>query len=197
MRARSPFVAACLAAIAGLTGCAVKKPPTAPQIVQQSLPATTQIRDRWASQAASGLVQDGWLKTLSDPQAEAVVEEVLRNNLDLRLAATRLEVAAGIATQAHAQLLPSVVVQSSAKVSGRFEDKRFNSSGIFAAASWEVDVWGKLRNQSAAAGENYQATEEELRFARQSLAALAASSHGMPGRITSPQMSSSSPAPRP
>jgi len=127
MRARRPFLAACLAAITGLTGCAVKKPPTAPQIVQQSLPATTKIRDQWASPAASGLVQDGWLKTLSDPQAEAVVEEVLRNNLDLRVAATRVEVAADIATQAHAQLLPNVVVQGSAKVSGRFENKRFNS----------------------------------------------------------------------
>jgi outer membrane protein, multidrug efflux system len=118
MRARSPFLAACLAAIAGLTGCAIKKPPTAPQIVQQLLPATTKIRDLWASQAASGVVQDGWLKTLSDPQAEAVVEEVLRNNLDLRLAASRVEVAAGVATQAHAQLLPSLLVQGSAKVSG-------------------------------------------------------------------------------
>jgi NodT family efflux transporter outer membrane factor (OMF) lipoprotein len=174
MRARPPFLAACLAAITGLTGCAVKKPPTAPQIVQQSLPATTKIRDQWASPAASGLVQDGWLKTLSDPQAEAVVEEVLRNNLDLRVAATRVEVAAGIATQAHAQLLPNVVVQGSAKVSGRFENKRFNSSGIFAAASWEVDVWGKLRNQSAAAGESYEATEADVKFARESLAALAA-----------------------
>ena len=164
----------CLAAISGFCGCAVKKPPTVPQIVQQSLPSTTKIRDQWASPGALGVVHDGWLKTLSDPQVEAVVEEVLRNNLDLRLAATRVEVAAAMATQAHAQLLPSVVAQSSAQVSGRFEDKRFNTSGIFAVASWEIDVWGKLRNQSAAAGENYQATETEVRFARESLAALAA-----------------------
>jgi multidrug efflux system outer membrane protein len=174
MRARTRFLTVCLATIAGLAGCAVKKPPTLPQIVQQSLPAATKIRDQWASLAASVPVEDSWLKTLSDPQVEAVVEEVLRNNLDLRLAATRVEVAAGIATQAHAQLLPSVVVQGSGKVSGRFENKRFNSSGIFVTASWEIDVWGKLRNQSAAAGESYQATEAEVRFARESLAALAA-----------------------
>jgi len=171
---RSPFLAACFAAVAGLSGCAVKKPPAAPQIVQQSLPPTTKIRDQWVSPGAPGLVQDGWLKTLTDPQVEAVVEEVLRNNLDLRLAATRVEVAAGMATQAHAKLLPSVAVQGSAKVSGRFEGQRFNSSGIFAAASWELDVWGTLRNQSAAAGENYQATEADVKFARESLAALAA-----------------------
>jgi outer membrane protein TolC len=41
-------------------------------------------------------VEGSWLKTLSDPQVQAVVEEVLRNNLGLRLAATRVEVAAGI-----------------------------------------------------------------------------------------------------
>jgi outer membrane protein, multidrug efflux system len=174
MRTRSLFVAACFAVIAGLSGCAIKKPPTVPQMVQQSLPPTTKIRDQWASPGASGMVLDGWLQTLSDPQVEAVVNEVLRNNLDLRLAATRVEVAAGMATQAHAQLLPSVVAQGGGKVTGRFENKRFNSSGIFATASWEVDVWGQLRNQSAAAGENYQATEEDVKFARESLAALAA-----------------------
>jgi outer membrane protein, multidrug efflux system len=174
MRASAPFLAACLGAIASFPGCAVRKPPSVPQTIQQSLPPATKIRDQWASPGAAGLVQDGWLKTLSDPQAEAVVEEVLRNNLDLRLAATRVEVAAGLATQAHAQLLPSVAAQGSAKVSGRFENQRFNSSGIFATANWEVDIWGKLRNQSAAAGENYQATEAEVRFARESLAALAA-----------------------
>jgi multidrug efflux system outer membrane protein len=174
MRARSLFLAACLASVAGLSGCAVKTPPAVPQIVQQSLPPTTKIRDQWASPRGPGLVQDGWLKTLSDPQVEAVVDEVLRNNLDLRLAATRVEVAAGMATQAHAKLLPAVGVQGSAKVTGRFENQRFNSSGIFAAASWELDVWGTLRNQSAAAGESYQATEADVKFARESLAALAA-----------------------
>ncbi len=174
MRGRSLFLIACLAAIADFSGCAKKKPPTVSKIVQESLPPTTKIRDQWSSPGASGLVQDGWIKTLSDPQVEGVVEEVLRNNLDLRLAATRVEMAAAMATQAHAQLLPSVVAQGSTKVSGRFEDKRFNTSGIFAVASWEVDVWGKLRNQSAAAGENYQATETDVRFARESLAALAA-----------------------
>ena len=61
---------ACLAAIAGFSGCAVKKPPAVPQIVQQSLPPTTKIRDQWTSPGAAGLVQNGWLKTFSDPQVE-------------------------------------------------------------------------------------------------------------------------------
>lgn len=71
-------------------------------------------------------------------------------------------------------VLPAVIIQGGPNISGRFEGKQFNSSGIFGAIAWELDIWGRLRAQSAAAQESFQATEADLVAARQSLAALAA-----------------------
>jgi multidrug efflux system outer membrane protein len=173
VRRMSTLLCGCLAACS--LSCAVKKPPSMPEILKQGLPETTKARDQWAAPSGvSGPVEYGWLKGFADPQMEAVVEEVLRTNLDLRLSATRVEVAAGLATQARAMVLPTVVVQGGPNVSGRFENKQFNSSGIFGAIAWELDIWGKIRAQSAAAQESYRATEADLGAARQSLAALAA-----------------------
>ncbi len=43
-------------------------------------------------------------------------------------------------------------------------------------ASWEVDVWGRLRSQQAAARLGYEAVALDYSFARQSLAATTAKS---------------------
>jgi NodT family efflux transporter outer membrane factor (OMF) lipoprotein len=45
-----------------------------------------------------------------------------------------------------------------------------------ATVSWEIDVWGRLRSQRAAAQENYEAIALDYAFARQSLAATTAES---------------------
>jgi NodT family efflux transporter outer membrane factor (OMF) lipoprotein len=45
-----------------------------------------------------------------------------------------------------------------------------------ATVSWEVDVWGRLRAQHAAAQQNYEAIALDYAFARQSLAATTAKS---------------------
>ncbi|MCP5165729.1 MAG: TolC family protein, partial [Pseudomonadales bacterium] len=44
----------------------------------------------------------------------------------------------------------------------------------WASASWEIDLWGRLRSQRAAAAARYQATALDYDFARQSLAAVTA-----------------------
>ena len=106
MRRMSTLLCGCLAACS--LSCAVKKPPSMPEILKQGLPETTKARDQWAAPSGvSGPVEYGWLKGFADPQMEAVVEEVLRTNRDLRLSATRVEVAAGLATQARAMVLTS------------------------------------------------------------------------------------------
>ena len=48
------------------------------------------------------------------------------------------------------------------------------SYATYGLLSWELDVWGKLRAQRAAAFESYQAVGLEYAFARQSLAATVA-----------------------
>ena len=166
-----------------LTGCAVKKPPAHPEVVQQSLPATTRIPNQWTSEGSdSGNVENGWMKSFHDQQMEAVVAEALKNNLDLQAAATRVAVASNVVTEVRAQLFPFVGAPGSASMAGRFDQKnaqgqtegRFNNSSILVGAAWELDVWAKIRSQVAAARQGLAAAEASYQWARMSLAATTA-----------------------
>ena len=46
----------------------------------------------------SGEVEDGWIKSFDDSELERLVDEALRNNLNLRIAATQIDTAAAAAT---------------------------------------------------------------------------------------------------
>ena len=55
---------------------------------------------------AAGVVATEWVQTFGDPQLEALVDEGLLNNLDLKAAAARVDVAAGLVVQARSLLYP-------------------------------------------------------------------------------------------
>ncbi len=166
-----------------LCGCAVKKPPVTSQAIKESLPPATEIPDQWTSpDTSSAPVETGWLKGFHDPQMEAIVAEALHNNLDLQAAATRVQVAANIVTEVHSQMMPMIGVVGSAQYLGRFRQKKpsgqtkgnFNASSLLGGVSWELDIWGKIRSQTAAANQGLAATQSDYQWARMSLAAITA-----------------------
>jgi NodT family efflux transporter outer membrane factor (OMF) lipoprotein len=168
-----------------LSACAVKKPPAPSQVIKNSLPTTTTIPDNWTSlDTSSAPVETGWLKSFNDPQMEDIVAEALKNNLDLQVAATRIVVAANIVTEVRAQMLPIVGLSGSGSVMGLYDQpggflgrtrsSLKNSSNILGAVSWELDIWGKIRSQTAAAKQGLAATQSDYQFARMSLAATTA-----------------------
>lgn len=168
-----------------LCACAVKHPPTTAQTIQQSLPETTKIPAEWTSpDASSAPVLTDWIKSFADPQMEAVVAEALKNNLYLQAAATRIDVAANIVTQVHAQIMPLVGILGSGTYLGRYDEKnrlgkdkgRYNASSLLGSVSWEADLWARLRAQVAAAQQELAATQADVKFARESLAAVTAQS---------------------
>ena len=163
--------------------CAVKKPPSTPMIVKDALPPTTKIPDQWSSAGSNPAgVETGWLKAFNDPQMEAIVAEAIKNNLDLQAAATRVQVAANVVTEVHAQMMPMIGVGGEAKYLGRFHQTdsqgetrgNFNASRLLGGVSWELDIWGKIRSQTAAAKQDFAATESDYQWARMSLAAITA-----------------------
>jgi len=166
-----------------LCACAVKKPPATTQVVKDSLPPTTSIPGQWTSTGVnSAPVETAWLKSFNDPQMEAVVAEAIKNNLDLQAAATRIQVAANVVTEVHSQMMPMIGIVGEAKYLGRFREKsasgktrgNFNASSLLGGVSWELDVWAKIRSQTAAAKQNLAATESDYQWGRMSLAAVTA-----------------------
>jgi multidrug efflux system outer membrane protein len=164
-----------LAALAVLSGCALKTPLTQSEVVEQALPATTQIPSAWQAEARAGPVADGWLKSFQDPLLEAIVAEAIANNLDLRLAAERVRIAQQQVLVVGAQLAPQIGGQLGAKsIRDKDQDDRFNSTLAYVGVAWELDLWGRLRAQRAATEAVFEASALDYAQARQSLAALVA-----------------------
>jgi NodT family efflux transporter outer membrane factor (OMF) lipoprotein len=171
MRAIAPLL--CCAALALVSGCAVRQPPPPADALATALPPATVVPPAWTAPGGiGGVVATEWLPTFGDPQLEKLVEEGLQNNLDLKAAAARVEAAAALIVQARSLLYPQLALIGGAGVVGR--DWTKDRSGIVGGISWELDLWGRVRAGAASATAARQATEADLLFARQSLAATVA-----------------------
>ncbi len=161
-----------------LTGCATKQPPTRVEIQQQSGTLTNlTLTNAWkAAPVSTNSIQDNWLASFGDAQLDALVVEALANNPDLRVAATRVEQAGEYVELAKAALRPAVNVFGTGGLNMGGGDISSALQGISLGASWEPDLWGRMRYGRNAAQANYASAQADFEFARQSLAASTAKS---------------------
>jgi NodT family efflux transporter outer membrane factor (OMF) lipoprotein len=115
-------------------------------------------------------VDDGWIAAFGDPELDALVDEAIANNLNLRVAGAMVERADGVAQLAQAGLKPVVGVGAeSARVRGP-EPIAGTTRQWGSAVAWEADVWGRLRAGVAAAEASRDAVIADYEGARLSLA---------------------------
>jgi len=165
--------AAPLALAVALAGCALKTPPEQKALASEAMPALT-APAVWAAQGGgAGSVGGGWLQTFSDPRLDALVADALAYNASLRFAVANVERAAAIARQAGATLYPQVTAM--VRGGGTTSDGSGLTGGGF-YASWELDLWGRVRSQAAGGTAQFEAVEKDAAYARQSIAALVAKS---------------------
>ena len=96
--------------------------------------------------------------------------EALANNEDLRIAAARVDQFQGAKVTTRAPLFPAIGYAGSTGEESRSElvygpgadDARSFSSAGF-TAGWEIDVWGRVRNLTAAADADWRASEADRR----------------------------------
>ena len=116
-------------------------------------------------------VADDWLATFDDPRLNALVEEALANNPDLKVAAARVEQAAAYVEAAGSTMKPQV--SAIGNISGKNASSgALNFGGVF--ASWELDLWGQVRSGREAARMQLLSAELSDHYARQSMAAMVA-----------------------
>jgi NodT family efflux transporter outer membrane factor (OMF) lipoprotein len=159
---------------ASAAGCALKAPPAREEIRGQSLPNLT-VPAQWAEQGGTaGSVVNGWLATFNDPRLEALVRDALLYNFDLQVAAARMEQAAGYVRLAGATLYPQVNLL--ARGGGELSGDSSGLEGVGVFATWELDLWGRVRAGREAARSQYQSAELDAEYAAQSIAAMVAKS---------------------
>jgi NodT family efflux transporter outer membrane factor (OMF) lipoprotein len=173
LQAIAAAVAAALVATM-VAGCILNKPPDAAAIKEVALP-TVQIPAKWTGVGAgAGVVSDNWLAGFRDDQLSAAVAEAIGHNADLRVAAARVEQAQLHAKLAGAKLWPSVDLL--ARGGGKLSGDGSGIQGGVLSATWEVDLWGRVRYGRAASAAQFASAQADFEYARESIAALVAKS---------------------
>ncbi len=153
----------CTAFIVCIAGCSLTRthytrpPLDTPKQWQQVKQATTD------SEAGSITAGGHWWRRFQDPSLNALVEEALRRNADLAAATIRVRQAQLQAQLAKNQLFPTVDAQVSFNETRTLYTPTYTtrSAGTSLAASYEVDLWGRLASLSAAAQWEARATEQD------------------------------------
>jgi outer membrane protein, multidrug efflux system len=166
------------AVVTVLAGCAVTAPPPAEQIRTDALQGTEILASWSATQPpVAGSISDNWLVTFGDPQLIALVNEAIARNPDLRATAAQVERSAAYADIARASLLPAInLLGTGGFKAGGGSDLSSALQGVMLGASWEPDLWGRLRYGRNAADASYASAQADFEFARQSMAAQVARS---------------------
>ena len=112
-----------------------------------------------------------WWELFKDPQLDALEVKVGNANQNIKAAFARLQEARAATRIARADLVPTLNVASSAtrqRVSQNSatyvpgHDPTFNNFNVEADLSYEVDLWGRVRNSVSAAKANQQASAADL-----------------------------------
>lgn len=152
-----------------ISACAVQDP----QVYSQN--TDFRVATRWAAfeESQPTVVDNGWIKSFKSPRLEALVDEALASNRDLRMASARLVESRARARQAGAQLAPSLTGRIDVGTGNGIASGLPNTNEINAGfnVSWEADIWGRIRGERAAA--QMDAVSEELlyEYTRQSIVA--------------------------
>ncbi|MFO1325339.1 MAG: efflux transporter outer membrane subunit [Burkholderiales bacterium] len=162
-------------------GCMVGPDYTRPAI---DAPAAFSYEPKDAADTAN----TQWWKQFDDPVLDALIAEALARNLNVKVAAANVEAAAGVLTQTRSGLFPQVGYDGSA---GRARTTEAGSTPELAklipnpqtsyqallSASWEIDLWGRIRRLSEASRANLLATDEARRGVILSLVASVAGNY--------------------
>lgn len=96
-----------------------------------------------------------WREVFTDPQLQALIEQALENNADIRSAQLTVEQAQASLTSARLSYLPSLTLTPQ----GTFNRAMGNSTWTYnvpVAASWQIDLFGQLLNPHRKAKVTYQ-----------------------------------------
>jgi multidrug efflux system outer membrane protein len=149
---RAASTLACVACCASMAACALgpnyRRPDT-----------KTPAAFRFEQDAGADSVADaGWWQVYGDPALQTLIRESLANNLDVRIAAARVDQARAALGSTRLQQLPQIGVTADAarQRTSVYElpagtPSLNNTFAVEGTLSYEIDFWGKYRRATEAA----------------------------------------------
>ena len=167
-------------AAALLAACAVGPDYSRPQL---ETPAAWRID----LPQAESLANSAWWRQFGDPALDALIEEALKNNADLQIAAARVDQFIGALRSTRSQFYPQIGYAGSASRNRATErgptplppgtDPWYSLYEASLGAAWQIDLFGRVRRESEAAQAAVFASEQGRRGVVLSLVASVASSY--------------------
>ena len=170
---KKPALAASLAAILFVAGCQTQSPPNQSDKLEISAPSSF-VSDN----DKAPFWNEGWMQDIQDPLLPKIIAEALDHNYNLVAAEGRLEAARATAVIQGSGRYPNLTLGTSGNRSQRnnaggvvITSNQSKNFGLNARTNWELDIWGQVRDQASAGLADYQASVEDFRAARFSIAA--------------------------
>ncbi|MGE8633055.1 MAG: efflux transporter outer membrane subunit [Achromobacter piechaudii] len=160
---RARRAATVLLAALALAGCAVgpdyQRPQDAPVV----------LASPEAALFSADALQRDWWKQLQDPQLDQLVALALSRNHDIRIAQSRLAESRAVLDEKELDRLPAVTLdgryerslsQANAGPTGQRNLAQSYRAGF--DATWELDLWGRLRHAAQGAAARSEAQQADL-----------------------------------
>ena len=178
-----PRSVAPLALVVLVAACSV-----GPDYRKPEVPVATTFKEAgdWkVAEPRDDLARGPWWERYGDPVLSQLELDVTAANQDLAAAEARFRQARALVTQAHADWWPTLTIgvsatraKSSANLGSSFASGRtLNDYAMPIEASWEVDVWGRIRRNVESNEASAQASAADFESSRLSLQAALASDY--------------------
>lgn len=172
-----------LVLLAGVAGffysCKVTETYQNPQIEQSR--QDNLFRQKTSNDSTS-IANVSWNQIFTDQKLQNIINRTIQNNLDLKIALTRIQEADAVFKQSKLQNLPSLdgvasiteTKNSAAAQGGNFimPDLLVYRLGI--STGWEVDIWGRIKSLKRSAYAGFLQTDAAKRAVQTQLVAQAA-----------------------
>src|SRR6266850_398031 len=150
----------------------VPTPPSYKEITPENFKET----DEWKfAKPKDDVIRGKWWEMFGDQQLNALEEQVNISNQNIALADANFRAARALVKEARSQYFPLVTTAPDMTISQQsaaLGQSAFSSQGIFKnysvpfSASWEPDLWRRVRNTVSASASQAQATAGDLENVR-------------------------------
>lgn len=165
------------AALFVLNACNVTKPYQKPplQIASNYRNATTTD--------STSIAQLSWREIFTDKNLQQLIQEGIQNNVDMKVAYSRIIQAKANVDQSKLQFLPSVNAFTSATLNHSTKSQNWTGNTktqqyqLGVQASWEADIWGKLKSTKNSSIAKFLAEEANTKVIQTTLVAAIVSDY--------------------
>lgn len=159
-----------------LAGCADMK------VKEYARPVETPAKATWSRPAesqvsAAGTISQQWWQEFRDPTLDGLVAKAIAGNFDLKVLASRIEVANLQIAEARAGALPTVDIGAGASLERSTGQRTSKQFSLGTQVNWDIDIWGRAAKGVQAQQAEFRATEADWRAGYLTLASTVSTTY--------------------